>query len=70
MVCRLQVDFDSTGVSLRGSLLLPDVAGETVPGVVVAGTWTSVKEQMADRCAERLAEQGFAALSLDSVATL
>lgn len=33
--------------------------------MVVAGTWTSVKELMADRYAQRLAERGFAALSFD-----
>jgi uncharacterized protein len=59
-----RVDFHGDGVSLRGNLFLPETPGR-VPGVVVAGTWTSVKEQMADRYAERLAAQGFAALSFD-----
>ena len=35
------------------------------PAVVVTGSWTTVKEQMADRYARLLAAQGFAALSFD-----
>ncbi|MFC7584499.1 hypothetical protein ACFQYP_12715 [Nonomuraea antimicrobica] len=31
----------------------------------MAGTWTSVKELMADRYARRLAQRGYAALSFD-----
>lgn len=59
------VEIDSEGVGLRGNLFLPDGGTRPLPGVVVAGTWTSVKEQMADRYARRLAEEGFAALSFD-----
>ncbi|MFI0719122.1 alpha/beta hydrolase [Streptomyces sp. NPDC021224] len=47
---------------------MPDGDGdETAPlaGALVAGTWTSVKEQRADRYAEELARRGFAALSFD-----
>jgi uncharacterized protein len=36
-----------------------------LPAIVVTGTWTSVKEQMANRYARRLAERGIAALSFD-----
>jgi fermentation-respiration switch protein FrsA (DUF1100 family) len=57
------IAFTSDGVQLAGNLYLP---GEgRYPGVVVAGTWTSVKEQMANRYAERLASRGYAALSFD-----
>ncbi|MFI2206081.1 alpha/beta hydrolase [Streptomyces sp. NPDC020192] len=59
------VEFDSEGARLRGKLFLPDSDAGPLPGVVVAGTWTSVKEQMADRYARRLAEHGLAALSFD-----
>ncbi|MFF9851427.1 alpha/beta hydrolase [Streptomyces litmocidini] len=62
-----KVAFDSDGVTLTGNLFLPegtDVPGP-LPGIVVAGTWTSVKELMADRYAERLAARGYAALSFD-----
>jgi fermentation-respiration switch protein FrsA (DUF1100 family) len=62
-----KVTFDSEGDTLTGNLFLPDGDGTTgpLPGVVVAGTWTSVKELMADRYAERLAARGYAALSFD-----
>ncbi|WP_280184033.1 alpha/beta hydrolase [Nocardia cyriacigeorgica] len=59
-----KVEFDSDSVELVGNLFLP-ADGGAAPGVVVAGTWTSVKELMADRYAQRLAERGFAALSFD-----
>ncbi|MGW0186106.1 alpha/beta hydrolase [Streptomyces sp. NPDC003362] len=62
-----KVTFDSDGVALTGNLFLPESAGDArpLPGIVVAGTWTSVKELMADRYAERLAARGYAALSFD-----
>ncbi|WP_218004806.1 alpha/beta hydrolase [Actinomadura macra] len=60
----MKVTFASDAATLTGNLLHPGGDGP-VPGIVVAGTWTSVKEQMADRYAERLAERGFAALSFD-----
>ncbi|GAA3845215.1 alpha/beta hydrolase [Saccharothrix violaceirubra] len=56
--------FDSAGVELIGNLYRPEGV-ESAPGVVVAGTWTSVKELMADRYAQQLAERGFTALSFD-----
>ncbi|MFE9747203.1 alpha/beta hydrolase [Saccharothrix saharensis] len=59
-----KVTFDSDGVTLTGNLFLPDGV-ERAPGVVVAGTWTSVKELMADRYAQHLADRGYAALSFD-----
>jgi fermentation-respiration switch protein FrsA (DUF1100 family) len=59
-----KITFDSEGVTLTGNLYLPE-GPEPAPGVVVAGTWTSVKELMANRYAERLAERGYAALSFD-----
>ncbi|MFD7456436.1 MULTISPECIES: alpha/beta hydrolase [unclassified Streptomyces] len=62
-----KVTFDSDGVALTGNLFLPESTGDAgpLPGIVVAGTWTSVKELMADRYAERLAARGYAALSFD-----
>ncbi|MFF8844955.1 alpha/beta hydrolase [Streptomyces sp. NPDC015127] len=65
------MSFASGEAKLAGHLYLPDTAqspgggDRPLPGVVVAGTWTSVKELMADRYAERLAERGYAALSFD-----
>lgn len=66
-----QVRFISDTAELAGHLFLPDPdpdgagAVRPVAGVVVAGTWTSVKEQMADRYAEELARRGYAALAFD-----
>lgn len=61
------VTFESQGETLVGNLYLPDdyVAGQELPGVVVTGSWTSVKEQMAGLYAEALADRGFAALAFD-----
>lgn len=63
-VTRQQVRFPSGDATLTGNLFLPAASGPG-PAAVVAGTWTSVKELMADRYAERLAERGIAALSFD-----
>jgi fermentation-respiration switch protein FrsA (DUF1100 family) len=59
------VAFESRGVKLAGKLYVPLGREVPSPAVVVAGTWTSVKEQMATRYAELLAEQGLAALAFD-----
>ncbi|MEU4328995.1 alpha/beta hydrolase [Nonomuraea dietziae] len=64
MTTQHKVTFPSGTATLTGNLFLP--GSETpAPGIVVAGTWTSVKELMADRYAERLADRGYAALSFD-----
>ncbi|MET9495607.1 alpha/beta fold hydrolase [Streptomyces sp. NPDC006552] len=61
-----QVSFPGSAGKLAGHLFLSDAAVTgPVAGVVIAGTWTSVKEQMADRYAEELARRGFAALAFD-----
>ncbi|MGD1855943.1 MAG: alpha/beta hydrolase [Leptolyngbyaceae cyanobacterium] len=62
-----EVIFESQGETLVGNLYLPDdyVAGQELPGVVVTGSWTSVKEQMSGLYAENLADRGFAALAFD-----
>lgn len=62
-----EVTFESQGEVLVGDLYLPDdyVEGQALPGVVVTGSWTSVKEQMAGLYAEALADRGFAALAFD-----
>lgn len=61
------VVFESQDETLVGNLYLPDnyVAGQALPGVVVTGSWTSVKEQMSGLYAEALADRGFAALAFD-----
>lgn len=62
-----EVRFSADGATLAGNLYLPSDVAERgrIAGVVVTGTWTSVKEQMANRYARRLAEQGIAGLSFD-----
>lgn len=50
-----EVTFESQGETLVGNLYLPDdyVAGQELPGVVVTGSWTSVKGQMSDLYIEK-----------------
>ncbi len=59
--------FTSGDVTLKGNLFLPPDFNphHGYPGVVVGGTWTSVKEQMSDRYAERLSRSGFVTLDYD-----
>lgn len=61
------ISFEHAGQTLRGHLYLPDnyTDGDKLPGVIVSGSWTSVKEQMAGGYAEKLADQGYAALAFD-----
>jgi dienelactone hydrolase len=59
-----KVAFAGGDATLTGNLFLPGT-GAPGPAIVVAGTWTSVKELMADRYAQRLADRGYAALSFD-----
>lgn len=66
MATSTRVTFPSEGLDLVGDLYLPaDRDGRAVPGVVVTGSWTTVKEQMAGRYARRLADWGLATLAFD-----
>lgn len=61
-----EVTFQSQGETLVGHLYLPDdYTTGPLPGVVVTGSWTSVKEQMSGLYAEALADRGYAALAFD-----
>ncbi len=62
-----RVTFQSEGAMLVGNLYLPSAyrTGNKLPAVVVTGSWTTVKEQMAGLYAGKLAEQGLAALAFD-----
>ncbi len=62
-----RVSFQSEGENMVGNLYLPAAykLGDKLPAVVVTGSWTSVKEQMAGLYAKKLAEQGFATLAFD-----
>lgn len=61
------VTFTSQNKTLVGDLYLPDnyQQGEKLPGVVVTGAWTTVKEQMPSTYAKELADKGYAALVFD-----
>lgn len=62
-----RISFESNGQTLIGNLYLPESyqEGQKIAGVVVTGSWTSVKEQMAGLYAAELADRGFAALAFD-----
>lgn len=64
-VAHRPVHFDSHGVTLKGTLYTPEGGTPPFPGVIVAGAWTTVKEQMAGTYARELAARGFAALAFD-----
>ncbi len=59
------VNFESRGDGLTGLLYRPRDGDSRVPGIVVTGSWTTVKEQMPAVYAERLAAAGYAALTFD-----
>ncbi|USE33888.1 alpha/beta hydrolase [Endozoicomonas sp. SCSIO W0465] len=62
-----RISFDSDGNHLVGNLFHPpgyDPA-QKYSTVVVSGSWTTVKEQMAGLYAQRLAEHGFICLAFD-----
>lgn len=62
-----KISFESEGVKLVGILYFPKDfdSSKTYPGIVVSGSWTTVKEQMAGLYAKRLAEKGFITLAFD-----
>ena len=62
-----KVTFQSEGETMVGSLYLPAdyQPGDKLPTVLVTGSWTTVKEQMADLYAKRLVDQGFATFTFD-----
>lgn len=59
------VCFNSNGVTLKGTLYKPESAAGAVPGAIVTGAWTTVKEQMPGTYARELALRGMAALAFD-----
>ena len=62
-----EVNFESKNQNLVGNLYLPDdyQEGDKLPGVVVTGAWTTVKEQMPATYAEELADRGYAVMAFD-----
>ena len=62
-----KITFERDGVTLAGDLFTPadfDESGH-YQAVIVQGSFTSVKEQMAGTYAQKFAEQGFVALAFD-----
>lgn len=62
-----KVNFNSEGAKLVGNLYYPQNfdASKTYPAIVVSGSWTTVKEQMAGLYAVQLAAEGFITLAFD-----
>ena len=60
-----RIEFAHEDSSLVGTLFAPRNAAGPLPGIVVTGSWTTVKEQMAGLYARRMAAEGFAALAFD-----
>jgi dienelactone hydrolase len=62
-----KVTFESNNQTLVGNFYLPDDYQEEtkLPGVVVTGAWTTVKEQMPATYAKEMADRGYAALAFD-----
>ena len=62
-----EVEFTSNNQTLVGNLYLPDdyQKGTKLPGTVITGAWTTVKEQMPANYAEAMADRGYAALVFD-----
>lgn len=62
-----KINFSSEGAELVGNLYYPknyDPA-QAYPAIIVSGSWTTVKEQMAGLYAEKLAEEGFITFAFD-----
>lgn len=62
-----KVSFQSEGLLLKGNLYLPPAydSDKTYPAIIVSGSWTTVKEQMAGLYAKKLAKEGFITLAFD-----
>lgn len=62
-----KINFKSEGLNIVGNLFYPSnyESGKSYPAIIVAGSWTTVKEQMAGLYAEKLAKNGFITLAFD-----
>jgi fermentation-respiration switch protein FrsA (DUF1100 family) len=59
--------FPSEGLTLVGNLFLPQnyQEGTKLPAILITGSWTTVKEQMPNLYAQKLADEGFIAFTFD-----
>src|SRR5205809_269945 len=62
-----KINFDREGLTLVGDLFTPENFDENghYNAVIVEGSFTSVKEQMAGTYAQKFANEGFVALAFD-----
>ena len=62
-----KVSFESEGSKLIGNLFYPKgyEEGKSYPAVIVTGSWTTVKEQMAGLYAQKIADKGYITLAFD-----
>ncbi|MCK5672528.1 MAG: alpha/beta hydrolase [Spirochaetales bacterium] len=62
-----KVEFKSQGTKIVGNLFIPEtyIMGDRLPGIVLVGPATSVKEQVGGTYALELAERGFITLAFD-----
>ncbi|MEM9545537.1 MAG: alpha/beta fold hydrolase [Bacteroidota bacterium] len=62
-----KINFKSEGLTLVGNLFYPADFQEnkSYPAIIVSGSWTTVKEQMAGLYAQKLAETGYITLAFD-----
>ena len=62
-----KIHFNSEGSTLIGNLYFPENydSTKTYPALVVSGSWTTVKEQMAGLYAKKLAKEGYITLAFD-----
>lgn len=62
-----KVTFKSEGLNLVGNLYYPEnyESEKMYPAIIVSGSWTTVKEQMAGLYAKNIAKQGFITLAFD-----
>lgn len=62
-----KINFNSEGAKLSGNLYYPKNFNPTksYPAIIVSGSWTTVKEQMAGLYADKLANEGFITLAFD-----
>jgi len=62
-----RVSFSSEGSTLKSDIYYPKSYDrrKKAPAVIVVGSWTTVKEQMAGLYAQRLSEQGLIAVAFD-----
>ena len=60
-----RIELEADGLRRVGNVHLPDSPDPALPGLVLTGPFTGVKEQVVGTYAQGLADAGFAALAFD-----